>query len=1047
MSRPRGASVVLASAGTGKTWSLTTHFLRLVAAGVPPERCLATTFTRKAAGEILDRIFARLVAAARDETKRAELEVALEGGLATREAAAELVASLARRVDRCRVMTIDAFFVVLARATAAELGLAADWGIADEFHELRAREAAVARALEQGTTERWILLLRELERSRAKRAVHATLVARVREAHELFLEAPASAWSALCVPAKLPDLERADLVRKLGQLPVPITKSSSKPVLHWGNSYADAARRLAAGDWSGFGEGGLSKAILADAEAFNRAPISGAVREVFAGLLCEAAADQGAMVARQNRATHALIEDFDRELRRLLDERGLVRFADLPRVLARGEGDAAERFAELAWRLDAELDHLLLDEFQDTSPAQWRVLAPFAEELAADGTGEKSFFCVGDTKQSIYGWRGGDPRLLDGVAHWPTVETRSLTQSWRSAPVVLDVANRVFGSLLTNAVFVDEPERQPAAASFRFETHTSAHPEQRGAVRAIFAALPAKADAETQRRACLDAAVERVVELVAAAPRATIGVLVRRKAQVGTLVYRLRQEGLAASGESGNPLTDSRIVQVALSALHLAEHPGDEAARFHVAHSALGTTLGIEPASDATAVVTRARALRRSLVERGFAATLETFRTAFAGASPWERRRFDRLVELALAWEDEPELSTSEFVARVREARVEDPSSASIKVMTIHAAKGLEFDAVLLPDLGYEFGGVRPALVWRRADGDPTREVEAVSRHASTELRAVLAFAGEPLLEELDRATRTRGDYDELCALYVAMTRARRELDLILPAVSSTKPAFSGAAIVAHALALADREPGSPPWSAEGSDERWTEEFGDAEPRVDEPASPIAPRVVFGRAEVGRGSVSPSKVGAHRSTPLRLLFADSGAARLRGLRLHAWLECVEWLGDFRASDAELVALARSRDLGGEGLERDLADFRRMLAGESARAALARPNGEWEAWRERRYLLPLDTGEVERGVFDRVTIERIGGKAIRARIIDFKSDANLDDDHALAERVEHHTPQLRAYRAALARILELDPQAIDAELWFLESGVVRSVARG
>ncbi|MBI5432844.1 MAG: UvrD-helicase domain-containing protein [Planctomycetes bacterium] len=1077
MSRPRGALVVLASAGTGKTWSLTTHFLRLVAAGVPPERCLATTFTRKAAGEILDRIFARLVAAARDEHERAELDRALEGGLATRDAAADLLVALARRVDRCRVMTIDAFFVVLARALAAELGVPADWGIADEFHEGRARETAVGRALEQGTTGHWILLLRELERAHAKRAVHSTLVDRVRDAHELFLEAPESAWSALRAPAKLSDAERESLARRLAELPVPVTQKKT-PSKTWEKELAKLRVRLATGDWDEFGRGGLAAKILEDAETYSDFEISGATRGVVGELLCAAAADQGAMVERQNRATQALISDFDRELRRLLDERGLLRFSDLPRVLARskdadaGPESAAERLAELAWRLDSELDHLLLDEFQDTSPAQWRVLAPFAEELASDGSGEKSFFCVGDTKQSIYGWRGGDPRLLEGVARWPTVERESLTKSWRSAPVVLDAVNAVFESLTTHPVFSADPERLPAAHNFVFERHSSAKPKLRGVVRAVFARVPDGADADGRRRACLEAAVERVVELSKTAPRATIGVLVRRKAQVGTLVYLLRQRALAASGESGNPLTDARFVQVVLSLLHLAEHPADTAARFHVVHSTLGAHVGLAPDADDATVVRRARALRGELVERGFAATLEGFRPACAELDEWERRRFERLIELAITWEVEPALSPGEFVARVRDERVEDPSSAAIKVMTIHAAKGLEFDAVVLPELVHEFGHVPPALVWRRAGEDPTREIEAISRGAAKELRAVLAYAGEPLLDELHGATRTRGFYDELCALYVALTRARRELVLVLGPISSAKPTFSGGGIVAMALGLADREPGAPDWLAEGSDPGWVEDFRAAGPDAEAPQPTDAARVVFGRASTGRDRTSPSRAAAARNTPLRLLFADAGPARLRGSRLHAWLEQVEWLDAFRASDAELVELARARDLAGEGLERDLADFRRLLATAEARAVLARPERECEAWRERRYLLPSDPGAPsatsesvpgapsatsvsllgapsefgvpERGVFDRVVVERVAGRAVRARIVDFKSDAGLDDETRLAERVRHHAPQLLAYRAALARILELDARAISAELWFLEAGAVRAV---
>jgi ATP-dependent helicase/nuclease subunit A len=80
-------------------------------------------------------------------------------------------------------------------------------------------------------------------------------------------------------------------------------------------------------------------------------------------------------------------------------------------------------------RLDGTIDHLLLDEFQDTSPEQWSVLRPLAQHAAAGqfqtsagqalpGSGdgpEPTFFCVGDTKQAIYGWRGGVSAIFDAV--------------------------------------------------------------------------------------------------------------------------------------------------------------------------------------------------------------------------------------------------------------------------------------------------------------------------------------------------------------------------------------------------------------------------------------------------------------------------------------------------------------------------------------------------------------------------------------------------------------------------------------------------------
>src|SRR5690606_14616117 len=104
----------------------------------------------------------------------------------------------------------------------------------------------------------------------------------------------------------------------------------------------------------------------------------------------------------------------------------VVLFSDLPYKLAghmaatsdHHAGDAAaDLLLEIYFRLDARVQHLMLDEFQDTSLDQWAVLDPIASEVAAhvDGFASRTFFCVGDVKQAIYGWRGGCADLLSGM--------------------------------------------------------------------------------------------------------------------------------------------------------------------------------------------------------------------------------------------------------------------------------------------------------------------------------------------------------------------------------------------------------------------------------------------------------------------------------------------------------------------------------------------------------------------------------------------------------------------------------------------------------
>ena len=100
-------------------------------------------------------------------------------------------------------------------------------------------------------------------------------------------------------------------------------------------------------------------------------------------------------------------------------------------------------------RLDCGIDHLLLDEFQDTAPDQWRIIEPLAKPLTHTLTASQSFFCVGDTKQAIYGWRGGVAEIFDTVtSSVSNLDEAELNVSYRSSPEVIGVVNEVFTSLL-----------------------------------------------------------------------------------------------------------------------------------------------------------------------------------------------------------------------------------------------------------------------------------------------------------------------------------------------------------------------------------------------------------------------------------------------------------------------------------------------------------------------------------------------------------------------------------------------------------------------
>src|SRR5947208_2843270 len=135
--------VIRASAGTGKTYQLAVRFIGLLAAGTRPDEILATTFTRKAAGEILDRVLFWLAQAAADESERTKLAKEIGVRALSAETCRELLCATVQRLHALRVGTLDSYFLQVATSFGPELGLPPGWSICDEMADAVLRDEAI----------------------------------------------------------------------------------------------------------------------------------------------------------------------------------------------------------------------------------------------------------------------------------------------------------------------------------------------------------------------------------------------------------------------------------------------------------------------------------------------------------------------------------------------------------------------------------------------------------------------------------------------------------------------------------------------------------------------------------------------------------------------------------------------------------------------------------------------------------------------------------------------------------------------------------------
>lgn len=495
---PRRPVVIEACAGAGKTWMLVSRMLRALLEGAQPHEILAITFTKKAAAEMRERLnswldqFARAEPATRvhelrlrgcSEAQAQALEPALAG-------LADRVLGSARSVD---IRTFHSWFSQLLRA--APLSLLQSLQLhpqaqfledAGELHAplwrrfLRRVHAQPERVADLDA------LIRDHGRHQTQKWVMSVLGRRIEfelaDAHgvvDASVPPPARLWPAFAGLAHPMDAvgdaawrERlADLARELGQPGKSVAKKH------------EAAARLVQAlacpanedTWAG-----LRKALLTEAGEPRKQLGEGGVLAEAQDWACSI---EAALEQQRAHDTHLRLARLARllldEYAQLKREQGVADMADLERCALHLLKDA-QMSAWVQERLDARVRHLLIDEFQDTSPLQWHALHAWLSAYAGAGgaaPGAPSVFIVGDPKQSIYHFRGAEPRVF--VAAQQLVreglggDVLSSDHTRRNAQAVIALVNQVFAG----ASSVDE-------AGVPFRTHTT-ESSQPGQVRAL----------------------------------------------------------------------------------------------------------------------------------------------------------------------------------------------------------------------------------------------------------------------------------------------------------------------------------------------------------------------------------------------------------------------------------------------------------------------------------------------------------------------------------------------------------------------------------
>ncbi|WOI55926.1 double-strand break repair helicase AddA [Palleronia sp. LCG004] len=1055
---PDRSTWLAANAGSGKTRVLTDRVARLLLGGVAPQNILCLTYTKAAASEMQNRLFKRLGAWAMvpDAALRenlSDLGVPRDVDLAE---ARRLFAKAVETPGGLRIQTIHSFCSILLRRFPVEAG------VSPQFTEMDDRNAE---------------LLRDdcLETLAETRPEIVTGMARILGGTEMrpFTAALVGARDAFRTPmdeAALRDLLDLPADRTMEGLLAHVFSDEAPTLLprvarvmaeHGGKTDQAHAPDIARCD----------APTLDNLETLERRLLSGeGAKEPFAAKIGKypTKAARTAMDPEDAEALDALMERVeaarDERLGLVTLERNLVlqgfAAAYLPLYAAakaaRGWLDfddlifkARDLLTEKAvadwvlYRLDGGIDHILVDEAQDTSPAQWQVIEALAREVASGhGTqeaGERTLFVVGDKKQSIYSFQGADPegfdRMHDSFAERlgpDRLQRLDMLHSFRSAPAILSAVDAVFADQgMTHLAFRDalpgrvdlwplvEPGEEEEAPDFddpvdrvspRDATALLADhiangiasmigratiPDENGERRVVHAGdvlilfRSRGALFQATIRACKKAGLP-----VAGADRLTLTSELAVKDIAALLSFLATPEdSLSLASALRSPLfgwSEQELYTLAAGRTErhlwqaLRHRRDDHPATLEIIDDLRGQADYLRPYDLIERLMTRHRG-RARLVGRLGRECEEAIDALLSQALDYERTDIPSLTGF-LNW-----LTGDEIQIK----RQSEGAGRNLRIMSVHGAKGLEAPIVILPETMGQPPNI-DAPLWPVPGGRVLKQPK--------DQRPPLLRAAHDVLSQAQAAERDR-------LLYVAMTRAQFWLILC----GAGDPGRSDGRWYGQLAAGLAALPSDGLDTPAGPGHRYQiNEWDDLqfvarnEVRTPEPAVDLPDWLTrdAGPPPAEPAILRPSGLGGAKALPGETMPQDGDDALLRGTELHALLE---HLPPDRPEDWPDLARRVLPALDEEARAARLSEVGRVLGAPAFRDLLARP-----AFIEVELSVPHPSGARIEGAIDRLIVDDD-----RVLAIDYKSNRIVPETpDAIPEGLLR---QMGAYAAGLARI--------------------------
>ena len=861
--------IIEAPAGAGKTELLTQRFLKLLPTVKQPEEIIAITFTNKAAAEMRLRILDSLIAADKGlKPTEAHKQITYELSQQALRHAAIHDWQLIENPSRLRIFTIDSLCAHLARQMPLMSRFGAQPRVTDNADALYAQAAeqtlallehadygdvlqAALRYVDNDANQLTNLLVTMLAKRDQwlKQAQNEVDIKQLQSTlHYLVARALQDAAHAvpIALQHRIMPIARFAAANLLAEDLLAEKHQTDVPLMDWQRPLANVPEDLimwrALADFllTDKGEPRKEKGLNVK---FGFPPTEEGKAQKLALADVIAAIEDPAPLHRVRQLPHTvdvsnwqiiatlsqLLNIAVAQLWLVFQRAGEVDFVEIAQRATQALTDNVGEPTELALKLDYQIQHLLVDEFQDTSPSQvnllklltlgWQSGDARAEIPSGDS---RTLFCVGDPMQSIYRFRKANVGLFISAAADGIGDIRlnklQLYRNNRSCPAVVDWINTSFAT-----IFPLQDDDAQGAISYRPFIATKPSETSAGVtVHALIKQADELTEIASQREA--DTVIRIIQQERLINPNKKIAVLVRSKKHLAALVTKLRREhtDIAFQAVEIEALQGRQIVQDLLALSHALHHRADRVHWLAILRAPwcgltlqdLHTLAGANHHATIWSQMQNEELVNKLEGKERLKHVRDIFAEAFAtqgrmNTSRWLRGIWLMLNSTACLWEQADIVDVQAFFTcldaldrsnqfspeRMRDEITKlfatpDMNGENLQMMSIHKSKGLEFDCVILPGLGATTGGNnrdKPLVLWEEVTVNEHTELLAAPYIPKGFTAKALRSDAVSAYDYIETLENERDANEAARVLYVAATRAERKLHLVGVANQNTK--------------------------------------------------------------------------------------------------------------------------------------------------------------------------------------------------------------------------------------------------------------------